>query len=393
MRRKTLPMILIAFLTITFMAALPVQGMHHAKPIVVAHSKGALEPDTQLMYIMDNITYVEWRFVPEELTSDDLDGASMLIMSKSDSALEYTSAELSAINSWLSEGGKTIWVAADSDFGTDEMRIPTANDVLESIGSKLRIDHASAEDAVSNGGAPYRVLGVSANVDPEMEFLVRGVNRGLFHGPGIVAGYVNGEWMNLMEEDVEDVYVIMTTSDTGIIVDNQEPAPSVMTPGAEGNFPLMALEVDMENENVIIASGESPFDQYVGLYRPEIIRMDRYGPQANPQQGEYLFKNILRFATIFSEPWFEMKMEVSSLNIEIADYEETIDTLEADMDELETQVSECESEVSDLESQVTDLEGQIEQAQSRASTMQLVAVAALVIGVVIGYFVGPMIKK
>jgi outer membrane murein-binding lipoprotein Lpp len=149
----------------------------------------------------------------------------------------------------------------------------------------------------------------------------------------------------------------------------------------------------MENENLIIASGEAPFDQYVGLYRPEIIRMDRYGPDANPQQGEYLFKNILKFATVFSPQWFEMKMEVSSLNNDIEDCETTIDTLEADMDELETQVSECESEVSNLETQLSDLEGQVEQAQSRASTMQLVAVAALVIGVVIGYFVGPMIKK
>ena len=392
MRRKTLPIILIAFLTLTMMITAPIYGMHHTKPVVVVHSKGALEPDTQLLHIM-NITYIEWIFVPDELTSDDLSRATMLIMSKSDSALDYTSAELSAINSWLDEGGKTIWVSADSDFGTDEMRIPTANEVLESIGSKLRIDHASAEDAISNGGAPYRVLGVSTNVDPEMEFLVRGVERGLFHGPGIVAGYVDGEWSNLMEEDVEDVYVIMTTSDTGIVVDNQEPAPNVMTPGAEGNFPLMALEVDMENENLIIASGEAPFDQYVGLYRPEIIRMDRYGPDANPQQGEYLFKNILKFATVFSPQWFEMKMEVSSLNSDIEDCEATIDTLEADMDELETQVSECESEVSDLETQVSDLEGQVEQAQSRASTMQLVAVAALVIGVVIGYFVGPMIKK
>jgi outer membrane murein-binding lipoprotein Lpp len=392
MRRRIFPLILIAFLTLTLITVVPTYGAHHEKPIVVAHSKGALEPDTQLLHIM-NISYIDWRFVTEELSSSDLDGATMLIMSKSDSALEYSSAELSAINGWLDEGGKTIWVAADSDYGTDEMRIPTANQVLESIGSKLRIDHASAEDAVSNGGAPYRVLGVSSNVDPEMEFLVRGVTRGLFHGPGLVASYVDGEWVDLMENKVETVYVVMTTSDTGIVVDNQEPAPNVMTPGAEGNFPLMAIETDMEKMNIMIATGESPFDQYVGLYKPEIIRMDRYGPEANPQQGQYLFENILKFATIFSPDWFEMKIELQSLNSEISDYKETVTSLEADIDELESQVSDYESEVSGLESQVSDLESQVEQAQSSASTMQLLAVAALVIGVVIGYFVGPMIKK
>jgi hypothetical protein len=392
MRRKTIPLILITLLTITLMTVIPTYGMHHEKPIVVTHSKGALEPDTQLLHIM-NISYIEWRFVPDELTSEDLDGATMLIMTKSDATLEYTSSELSAINSWLDEGGKTIWVAADADFGTDHMRIPTANEVLTSIGSKLRFDDAELQDAVSNGGAPYRVLAVSSNVHQEMEFLVRGVERGLFHGPGVVVGFVNGEWVDLMETDIENVYVIMTTSDTGIVSDESESAPNVLTAGSEGNFPLMALETDMDKKNIIIATGDAPFDQYVGLYKPEIIRMDRYGPEANPQQGQYLFENILSFATIFSPDWFEMKLEVSSLNNEISNYEDTVVSLETDIDELESQVSDYESDVSDLESQVSELEAQVDQAQSSASTMQLLAVAALVIGVVIGYFVGPMIKK
>ena len=39
------------------------------------------------------------------------------------------------------------------------------------------------------------------------------------------------------------------------------------------------------------------------------------------------------------------------------------------------------------------LQADLNAAQSSVSTMQIVAVAALVVGVVAGYFVGPMVKK
>ncbi len=384
MKRKLIPVLILTILALT--TIIPVAAVNYEKPVVVAHLKGAIDPDTQLAAMMNNITYIDWKVVLGDITSSDLSGASMLLMSLSDSSVTYTSDELPAIESWMSEGGKTIYISADSDYGTDHLRQAQANAVLEAIDSRLRIDDCSAEDAVSNGGAPYRVLGVSSNIAPEMEFLVRGVERGLFHGPGIIVGYEEGEYVDLSSESMDNVYVIMTTSEMGVVVDNSEPAPNVMKAGSEGEFPLMVAEIDYAKGNTIIAAGEAPFDQYMGLYAPEMIRADRYGVDANPQQGEYLVKNILKYGTVFGS-------KILSQTSEIITKESEIDTLNENIESLNTKVSDLESEVSTFESQVTSLEADLEAAQSSASTMQLAAVAALVIGVVVGYFVGPMIKK
>jgi len=392
LKRKIIPLVVLTILAFSTLAALPVSGANHEKPVVVAHLKGALEPDTQLKAMM-NLTAYEWKVVLGDITSSDLSGASMLMMSLSDSSIVYTADELDAIDSWLSQGGKTIYVSADSDYGTDHLRIYQANAVLEAIGAKLRIDDCSAEDAESNGGAPYRVLGVSTNVAPEMEFLVTGVERGLFHGPGIVVGYDGGSYVNLMEDSVDDVYVIMTTSETGVVVDNSEPTPSVMEAGSEGEFPLLAAEVDYANGNTIFAAGEAPFDQYMGLYAPEMIRADRYGADANPQQGQYLVENILKYGTTFGATILDQASTIMDKDTEIAGLESDVSDLEDEVAAQASTISDLEADVTSLESDVASLEADVAAAQSSASTMQLAAVAALVIGVVVGYFVGPMLKK
>jgi uncharacterized coiled-coil protein SlyX len=391
MKRKLIPVLILTLLTLS-VTVLPVSAVHHEKPVVVAHLKGAIEPDLQLKAMM-NISYIDWRVVLGDISSSDLTDATMLIMSLSDALGAYTTAELAAIDSWFSTGGKTIYVSADSDFVTDHPRQPQANAVLEAIGSKLRIDDCSVEDAVSNGGAPYRVIAVSTNVAPEMEFLVRGVERGLFHGPGIVVGYENGEYIDLSAETMDNVYVIMTTTENGLVVDGDPPVPNVMVAGAEGEFPVMAVEIDYESGNTIIAAGEAPFDQYVGLYMPEMIRPDRYAPEANAQQGQYLVENILKYATVFNTKIMAQAEDIMSKDAEISDLESEIDSLEEEVTSKETTIDELEGEVTSLETEVSTLEADLEAAQSSASTMQLAAVAALVIGVVVGYFVGPMIKK
>ena len=394
MKRKLISLVVLSLLTFATLSIFPAAAAD--KPVVVVHLKGALEADYQLRALM-NTSWVEWKVVYEDLAASDLSGASMLFMVLGDSSQVYSAGELSAVDSWFT-GGKTIYVAADSDYGTDHLRQFQANAVLEKIGSKIRIDDASTEDATSNGGAPYRVLGISDNVAPEFEFLVAGVERGLFHGPAVVVGYDGGNYVDLSEDSVDDVYVIMTTSETGIIVDNSEPTPNVLVAGTEGEFPVMVLE--KKDGNTIIATGDAPFGQYMGLYGPEMLRADRYGDETNPQQGKYLVENILRYATSFGDVIRAQEADIADNEADIADNEADIAGLEVDVDVLDDEVSALESEVSSLESDVSTLESEkagleadVTAAQSSASTMQLAAVAALVIGVVVGFFVGPMIKK
>ena len=305
------------------------------KPVVVVHIKGALMVDDQLK-ALTNTSWIEWKIIYENLETSDLSGASMLFMVLGDTSQVYTAAELSAIDSWFS-GGKTIYVSADNDFGTNHLRQYQANAVLEKINSKLRIDDCSTEDTTSNGGAPYRVLGISDNVASEFEFLVEGVDRGLFHGPAVVVGYDGVNYVDLSEDIVDDVYVIMTTSKTGIVLDNSEPTPNVMMTGTAGEFPVMVLE--KKDGNTIIATGDAPFGQDMGLYGPEMLRADRYGADTNPQQGKDLVENILRYATSFGDV-------IRAQEVDIADNEADIAGLEDYVDGLEDEVSSLESEVS-----------------------------------------------
>ena len=398
MNRKLIPLVVLTLIAFATLSAIPASAAVD-KPVVVAVSKGALEPDTQLKAMM-NISYIDWRFVSGDISASDLSGADMMIISLSDASQVYSDAELSAIKAWFNTGGKTIYVAGDSDYVTDRPRIPQQNAILNAIDSKLRIEECSVEDAVSNGGAPYRVLGTSANCDPAFSYLVAGVDRALFHGPSVVIGYENGQYVDLSKDTMTDVYVIMTTTENGLIVDGSEPAPYVMVAGEEGEFPLMAIEVNYVKGNTIVVAGESPYDQYMGMYKPEMLRADRYGPDANPQQGQYLVENLLKYGTSFGAKILGQASTIIDYNSTISTLNGQVDNLNGQITDLQSQVTSFTSDVDSLNSQVdelktqlSDLQAEVVAARSSASTMQLAAIAALIVGIVVGYFVGPMIKK
>ena len=412
MKKKILSILLLTTLALSLCTV--VTPSFASNPRVVVHLKGALNPDTQLSMVMSNMSWVTWAAVYDDITTSDLTGADMLIMVQADSSLDYSDDELTAIKAWFDKGDKAVWIAADSDFGNDALRQASANSALEFLGSSLRIEAASAEDPVSNGGAPYRVLGVSDNVDPELAHLVSGVERGLFHGPGIIVGYSGGDYVALEETVLSGVSVIMTTSEVGVVVDNNEPAPEVHEAGDEGSFPVMAIEVDYDSDNIVIATGDAPFGQYMGLYKPEVLRDDRYGSEANPQQGGRLFENIVDYVTQYSGLLINSVNVIEAKEAEISGLESDVSGLEGDVSSLEGQVSDLEGEVSDLEGDVSGLEGDLSElnaqiaslggdvseleaelsaAQSSASSWQMYAIAALVIGAIVGYFVGPMLKK
>jgi len=412
MKKKILSILLLTTLALSLCSiAAPSLA---ANPKLVVHLKGALNPDTQLTHAMNNMSWVTWSVVYDEIVASDLTGADMLIMIQADSSLDYTDDELAAVKSWYDGGGKAVWVAADSDYGNDGLRQATANSALEYLGSAMRFEDSSTEDPVSNGGAPYRVLAVSDNVDPEFAHLVSGVERGLIHGPGIIIGYVGGEYVALETDAPEGVYIILTTTEFGMVVDNSEPSPEVHEAGDEGSFPVMAMEVDYDSGNILIATGDAPFGQYMGLYKPEMLRADRYGEDANPQQGGRLFENIVDYATQYSGLLIDSVNVIEAKEAEISGLEGDVSGLEGEVSALESQVSDLNSDVSGLEDDVSGLEGDVSglnaqvaalegdvagleadlaAAQSSASSWQMYAIAALVIGAIVGYFVGPMLKK
>jgi len=382
---------------------LPVFG----KPEAVIQLKGAREPGPQLAAIEEDMPHVKWSIVYGELTEYDLKGAVMLVMVQANPLVDYTDVELEAVKRWLDEGGKGIWIASDSDFGSDALRQTSANKVLEYIGSALRIESASAEDPFSNGYAPYRVLAVSDNADPEYGFLVSGVNRSLFHGPGIIIGEKDGQFYKLEEGGLENIHVLMTTSVTGMIVDSTDPAPQAHNAGEWGTYPMLAIEVDQDKTNVIIASADAPFGHFMGLYKPELIRPDRYGPDANPQQGARLFENIVDYVTQYSRLLLSYAKDIASKEIQSADLEgqstllhsqvgvleRSVSRLEGELSSLvgavpglESQIGTLETAVSGLEAKVASLSNAVAVSRRSAGSWQLYTFMFLIAGVAAGYF-------
>ena len=387
MKNKFIGLLLLSTLFMS-MTSIALVGAQTSGKVVV-HLKGALEADDNLKAAMVDYSYVEWSVVTGDITSSDLAGVDMLVMIQADPATEYTTAEISAVTSWFDEGNKLLWVASDSDYPDgQELRPPDANAVLEAVGSSLRGEHAETQDPLVNFDAAYRVKGVSTYCSEDYKFLVAGVTYAQFHGCGIIIGYLNGNYYALEDTDIDGVHVIMTSSDSGVVSDESAPAPEVHSPGEEGAFAMMVLE-EMGNDNYVIATSDAPFSHYSPMYKPEIQKESRYGLTTNhTQHGAVLFGNIVDMAVRNS-----MGATISGLVTDVDGLETEVAGLEDDVAGLTADVSDLEGEVSTLESEKTALEADVAAAQSSASTMQLAAIAALVIGVVVGFFVGPMIKK
>ena len=386
MKNKFIGLLLLSTLLMS-MTSIALVGAQTSGKVVV-HLKGALEADDNLKAAMVDYSYVDWEVVTGDISASDLTGVDMLVMIQADPAVEYTTAELDAVKAWFDEGNKLLWVASDSDYPDgQELRIPDANAVLEKVGSSLRGENGEAQDPVTNFDAAYRIKGVSTFCSEDYKFLVAGVTYAQFHGCGVIIGYVNGNYYALEDTEIDGVHIIMTTNTTGVISDESAPAPEVHSPGEEGAFAMMVLE-EMDNSNYVIATSDAPFSHYSPMYKPEIQRDDRYGLTSNPNQGAVLFGNILDLAVRNG-----MGMEITVLEDDVAGLTSDVADLTDDVTSLEAEKATLEDDVSTLTSEKTALETDLAAAQSSASTMQLAAIAALVIGVVVGYFVGPMLKK
>ncbi|SEV84497.1 CGP-CTERM sorting domain-containing protein [Thermococcus thioreducens] len=222
--------------------------------------------------------------VGDKITYDAIKDVDFLILGQPSQA--FSPDEIQAIVQWWNDGNRILWVAADSDYGDGPNRIDFADTILDAIGANLRVDQASVEDATSNAGAGYRVIGL-VNPDPdtpEKDMITKDLANGgkvLFHGPGVVAYYdENGDWKPLpVGGGIENIYVIVTSSKDGQIVENTDPAANAYTAGDTGQFPLMAVQLFPDMKNVLIVSGETPYGGYEPMWAPEYHGVKLDGPQ------------------------------------------------------------------------------------------------------------------
>jgi len=383
--RKILTGLIVLSLLLLLVSAVHVARAE--KPLVVVVAHGLLEEDIQLTYMMGNITEVDWKVIMETITYEDIKDADMLIYVQVDTGIEITDEELAAIKKWFDQGGKTLWVTGESDYKGDHLRIPNTNKILEAVGSVLRNDHAEAVDRVSNCGASYRVAAL-IKPDPELAYLGVGVGRPvLFHGPGIVALYVNGEWKPLYgigDKPVENVYRIAITSEGGAISEFVEPLPYAYEVGEEGVFTLMAAEF-MDNDNIVILSVEAPFDHYRGMWTTEYHEVELDGPA--------FVKNIVLWGVgLYGEripEVLKLRKQVSTLEGKVSSLESELESVKSERDTLASELDKAKSRISELEGQVSELQSELEAVKGAQPTyLGGGLVVGLIIGLAIGYFVG-----
>ena len=226
------------------------------------------------------------------LVYDNIADVSVILIGQPATLL--SAEEVESIARWAQEGRKAIWVAGDSDYPApgSEVAQQAVNQVLEAIGSSIRIDFVSVEDYQSNAQRSYRVVGLIMPDEP-FTFLAEGLPNGgkvLFHGPGAL--YVlseDGTPFNPVknpELKPSNVYVIARTTENSKSVEHQtfdtggfsavlyDPLNDEVNTGP---FPLMMAET---LDNVLVfASSETMYGGYEPMTAPEYYGVALDGPE------------------------------------------------------------------------------------------------------------------
>ncbi|WP_297521070.1 CGP-CTERM sorting domain-containing protein [Thermococcus sp.] len=202
--------------------------------------------------------------------------------------------EIKAIRKWLLEGGHVLWIAGDSDYGNGVKTQQFVDSLLDQLNlTNLRVDLCSVEDAVSNaGGKSYRVVAYDDpwKDTPYRSILVENLKHDgkiLAHGPGVVAWVDNpdgsGAWHQLNETSKpKETYVIVHSSNSSDITENNPPAGKAYSAGETGQFPIVAaqiINIPNKKPDVIIVSGETPIGGYEPMWTSQYYGVQLDGPQ------------------------------------------------------------------------------------------------------------------
>jgi flagellar capping protein FliD len=316
-----------------------------------------------------------------------------------------------AIAKWFAQGGKTLWVTGDSDYsGGDYRRIPNTNKILEAVGSHLRNDNCEVVDPTLNAGRPYRPTAL-IQPSPELSILAGGVYHPvLFHGPGPIAIVYNGKWypfFNDTKPPLPNIYKIAVTSKDATIHEFVKPFPKaydVLNPPKK-SFVLMAAEIFYDKGNIVLLSGDAPYDHYAGMYT------DNY--HGYKLSGKTFVKNVIlwgvgllgqRIPTIGKElislqsTVQSLQSEVKSLQSKVSQYEDQIKNLQTQLsqakskeEQYKSQVQSLQNKVSQYEDQVKSLQNQVNKLNSEVSSLNTRQYVLLIVGIIIGLIIGAVI--
>jgi len=237
----------------------------------------------------------------EEITYENIQDLDVLILGKIDRPeFGYSDDEVNAIATWFLEGGKFLWVSADSDYTEPYLdpnditfKAAEPNKILEAIGSTIRADYMSVEDPDNNAGAPYRVVANRSVGGINDHEVTEGVDRLLVHGPTGLAGYIDGEWVDfetLLERD-PTVTWLARTGPNGTVLSHDGVPPNAYDIGYTGRLYLVAIqmiETPSGKYSKVLVSGDSPIGSY-NMFKDEYkgVSLD----------GTTFFQNAIEWGT------------------------------------------------------------------------------------------------
>ncbi len=233
-----------------------------------------------------------------QLTPESLKGVDVLIIGKmKDYNSKFSPSEVQAIANWFKQGGKLLWVGADSDYVEPYLKpedvgfkAEEPNKILSAVGSSIRIEYASLEDPESNAGAAYRVISYKANHQGWAAEITKGADKVLFHGPTLLAGYKDGKFVPF-DQVVSDTCVwLYRSSDKGTVVSHDGIDPKAYSVGQTGSFVEAAAEKIAVGSTYskLIVTGESLLGDRT------IISEEYHGVKL---QGPTFVKNALAWGT------------------------------------------------------------------------------------------------
>jgi hypothetical protein len=256
------------------------------------------ESDKYLSYIMGNITFVNWVVNKDPITSDKLANVDILLIGQP--TVAFSADEITAIISWLNTGNKALWVGGDSDYGNGYQTIQIVNNLMDAIGSELRLEqgavYSNYNGTYSYGGSDWPVIAgayyrMLAFVEPDnrpdlfTQILSAGITKPIImHGPTCVIWVdSSGNYHDPMTDLAPDLIRLVLYHYAHIGVNYAGWSPLVYDPlkySKDNNtFVAYMAQYWSDKNDIIVLSGESLYGDYEPAWSSSYFGIPLDGPR------------------------------------------------------------------------------------------------------------------
>lgn len=185
----------------------------------------------------------------------------------------YSTLEKTNIENFLLSGNKSLFIGGDADYA-GYFNATYTNDLLEYLGSKIRLDSSQIVDLDYNDGADYRVAAMNYSTGSIGSNVTTGCIAGIMmHGACSILGYEDSNVVDLRTNPIEGVEILVSFSENSTAADtdgsdNEYDLYSKDLPDETGNYPAIVCETLTFNgkRSYIILSGEVIYSDYKKMY-------------------------------------------------------------------------------------------------------------------------------